>query len=149
MRVSMLGPIWLLVAGGAALAVALLHVAAIIGGPEWFAALKAPPAVVASSRDGTWLAPVSTFAIAAMFAVFGLYAFSAAGLGSALPLTRIVLGGVALLFLARGLLLVPFVILRPALIQRLDGFDIWSSAISFGIGLVFAVGAWSAWQTAR
>ena len=58
---------------------ALLHVVALVGGPEWIAFVGAPASVVESAKTGTWLAPAGALGITALLLVLALYCLSAAG----------------------------------------------------------------------
>jgi GNAT superfamily N-acetyltransferase len=58
----------------------VVHVGALFAGPSWFEFFGAPPSVVASARNGTWLAPVSGLVIAGLMGLCGVYAASATGL---------------------------------------------------------------------
>lgn len=104
-----------------ALAISLLgvaiHVAAMIGGPSWYAFFGAPPQVVASAQAGTWLAPVSTAGIAILMGICAAYASSALGLGRRLPLLRTMLAGIAAVCLLRALVFVPVAFIHPQLIN--------------------------------
>lgn len=126
----------LLAAGFAALGAAI-HLGAIVGGPSWFVYFGAPPSIIVSARNGTWLAPVSAVVIAGLMALCALYACSAAGLVRRLPLLRPALAGMAAICLVRGLALIPFSIKYPELINTFAvvAAIIWSIA---GVG--FAVG---------
>lgn len=76
--------------------------------------------------------------VAAIVAVFGLYALSGAGKIRRLPLLRTVLIGVTVIYLLRGLLLIPqtpLVLKHPELIRFLV-----FSAISLAVGIVHAGG---------
>ena len=73
---------------------ALIHFAAIAGGTGWYIFFNAPQQVVASSRAGTWLAPLST-SIGLLMTVCAAYAFSALGRLPRLPLPRLMLAGMA------------------------------------------------------
>ena len=133
---------WVHLAAYIALAGAFIHVAAIAGGPDWYAFFGAPPSVVESARAGTWLAPLSTSAIAAAMALCGLYAFSALGVIRRLPLLRLMLAGMATVCLLRALILVPLAVKHPEL---LTSFNV-IAALAWGVaGLGFALG----WGIAR
>lgn len=117
-----------LLMGGAA------HILAYLGGPHGLAFLGAPPSIVSSADRGTWLAPTATLAIVGLLAVLALYCFSSAGLSLRLPLRRVVLAGFATVFLARGLLVVPYV---------LAGQSEWTTSVaSFRVsGAMFVPGS--------
>jgi hypothetical protein len=125
----------LLVAG------ALLHVAVLWGGPDWIAFVGAPPEIVESAARGTWLAPASTLGIAALLAVLAIYALSAGGMLRSLPLVRLTLMVFGVIFVLRGLIIVPASILgRVNWSAPVDLFIIASSAAIFVIGLALMLG---------
>lgn len=116
---------------------ASIHIAAIIGGPSWYAFFGAPPSVVASARAGTWLAPVATAGIALLMGLCAAYACSALGLLARLPLLRTALAGIAALCLLRALVLVPLAFTHPQLITL---FEIIAALVWGTAGLGFAAG---------
>ncbi|WIV99065.1 hypothetical protein [Kinneretia aquatilis] len=118
---------------------ALIHVAAIAGGPSWFEFFGAPPAVVASARAGTWLAPVSSLAIAGLMALCAAYALSALGRVRRLPLLRLGLFAIASVCLLRTLAL-PLAALRWP--QLIDSFELVAAAVWGAAGLGFVMGCW-------
>lgn len=112
-----------------------IHVAAMIGGPHWYAFFGAPPQVVASAQAGTWLAPVATTGIAVLMGICAMYACAALGWVRRLPLLRTMLAGIAAVCLLRALVLVPAAFIHP---QLINVFEIvaaltWGAA---GIGFV-------------
>jgi hypothetical protein len=135
-----------LTAGGAGVLMgALLHVVVLIAGPDWIAFVGAPPVVVRSASEGTWLAPVGALGIASLLTVWGLYALSGAGWIRPLLLLKTVLGGVALLFLLRGAIIVPF-LGRVDWRSPHDLFTVTASAFIFALGASYALGLWGVWR---
>lgn len=114
-----------------------IHLAAIAGGPSWYAWFGAPPVIVASARAGTWLAPASAAAIAALMGVCAAYACSALGVVRRLPWLRPVLAGIAAVCLLRALVLVPLAMRHPELRTAFEigAALVWGCA---GIGFVAA-----------
>ncbi len=112
-----------------------IHVAAIVGGPSWYAFFGAPPQIVASAQAGTWLAPLSTAGIAVLMGVCAAYACSALGLVRRLPLLRTMLAGIAAICLLRALILVPLAVTHPELLNLFEVVAalIWGTA---GIGFL-------------
>ena len=136
------GAVWIYLAAAIALVGVVIHVAAIVGGAEWYAYFGAPPPIVESARAGTWLAPVSCAAIAALMALCAAYAFSALGHIRRLPLLRLMLGGMAGVCLLRALILVPLAINHPELRNAFE----FGAAFVWGLaGVGFAVG----WRNTR
>ncbi len=135
--------LWLLVAGFGSTAGALLHVVVVISGrADWYYYFEAPPWVVQSVRDGTWVGPVSGLIIAALMQAAGLFAFSAAGVTVRLPLLKSALVALSVIGILRGLLIVPLLFYRPERMPPLRMFD-WVAAIIWALmGFCFSVGAW-------
>lgn len=106
-------------AGLSAVGVAI-HLAAIIGGPEWNVFFGAPPRIVASARAGTWLAPVSAAGIALLMGICAAYAFSALGVLKRLPLLGTVLAGIGSVCLIRALVLIPLAVTHPELLNLFE-----------------------------
>lgn len=87
----------------------LVHAGAWLGGAPWLAALGAPPSIVASAAAGTWPAVLGTLAITALLAILALYCFGAAR-GTKSSFQRGVLALFAVVFITRGSLVLPFVL---------------------------------------
>ena len=138
-----------LIAAGAVLVVgALVHLAAIAGGPAWFAALGAPKGLVTLAGTDSLRPAISCVVIAAALLVCAAYAFSGAGLIRRLPLLRPVLALIALGLIARGLAFLPLAAWRPDLLSGLCGkcaepglFLVATSALCLFVGGGYAVGA--------
>ncbi len=138
---------WLAAGGVLSLVAALVHLACIAGGPDWFRRLGAGERMARMVEAGRVEPIVLTLAIAAVLAVFGAYALSGAGIVARLPLLWPVLIGVTAIYCARGL-----VLFWPAALRRPDlsrVFVFRSSAIVLVFGLVHLVGLWSGWVDLR
>lgn len=133
---------WLVVGGGLSTAAALLHLAVIVGGPDWYRFFGAGEAMARAAEQGSFAPPLVTFGIGMVLAVWAAYAFSGAGVVRRLPLVRTALVLITGIYLLRGLLLVPMMLRRPEL---LDAFAVWSSVIVLIYGAVYAIGTWRAW----
>ena len=81
----------------------LLHVAIIIGGPDWYRFFGAGERMARAAARGSVLPTSITAGIAAILAVWALYAFSGSGLIPRLPLLFPALAVIATVYLARGL----------------------------------------------
>ncbi len=132
-----------LVAGGilSALAV-ILHLAVIVGGPDWYRFVGAGEEMARMAERGLFRPALITLAIATILAIWSAYAFAGAGLLPRLPLMRTALVAITAVYLLRGLALVPLALFRPALV---DPFALWSSLIVLAYGIVHAVGTYRAW----
>lgn len=137
---------WLIVAGCLSVAAALLHIACIIGGPEWYRFFGAGEGMARAAERGEWYPAMVTLAIAAILGIWAAYAFSGAGWLPRLPLLRTGLIVISAVYLLRGLAPVPLFLWRP---QVVDSFAIWSSLIVLVYGIAYAVGTWRAWPFLR
>ena len=134
---------WWLIAGGSLSAVAaLLHVATVFGGGDWYRFFGAGEAMARGAERGSLLPPLLTLGIAAILSAWAAYAFAGAGLMRRLPLMRAALVAITAVYLLRGLALFPTFMLRPDLA---DSFAVWSSLIVLIYGTAYAVGTWKAW----
>jgi hypothetical protein len=116
---------------------AAIHLGAIVAGPSWVVFFHAPPAVVASARAGTWLAPASCLVIAASMGACGYYAASSLGLVPRPPLQKAGLAAMATVCLVRALLLPVLAVAHPELRNRFEivAAIVWGLA---GCGLAAA-----------
>lgn len=138
--------VWLVAAGLLSSAASVLHVATIIGGPNWYRFFGAGEEMARAAERGSVVPALVTAAIAAILAVWALYAFSAAGLVRRLPLIRTALVLITGVYLLRGLALIPLLALKP---HRVDTFSIVSSLIVLCYGVTYAAGTWLAWPSLR
>jgi hypothetical protein len=133
--------------GVVALAGAVLHIAILFGGPDWYAFFGAPQGLVAMARSGNLRAPISCLVIATILVLFAAYAFSGVGVIRRLPFLRLGLATIASVLLLRGVLFAPLVLWRPGALagicncRNLDAFIIITSVICLATGVGFALGA--------
>lgn len=133
---------WLIAGGSLSLFAAALHLAIIVGGPDWYRFFGAGEEMARAAERGSVAPTLVTLAIAALLSVWAAYAFAGAGRLRRLPLMRPALAMISLVYLLRGLALLPTMALMP---QAVDAFAVWSSIIVLGYGIVHAVGTWRAW----
>jgi hypothetical protein len=134
---------WLIAGGWLSVAASLIHLATIVGGPDWYRFFGAGEGVARAAERGSWSPGLMAGAIAAVLAIWAAYAFAGAGLVRRLPLMRTALVAISLVYLARGLL-----VLHPPAFNRPDlspEFMLWSSLIVLVYGICYAVGTWRAW----
>lgn len=135
----------LLLAGVATAIASLLHLAILWGGPPWYRFFGAGERMARLAVRGSLYPPVVTSCIAAILGVWTIYALSGAGIIRRLPQVRLALMLIAAIFLARGLLGIPLVLLvdHPYMqeLRARTTFMVVSSAICVGLGLCYAVGA--------
>jgi hypothetical protein len=134
---------WLVLGGCLSLTAALLHLAVIVGGPDWYRFFGAGEAMAQADERGSWMPALMTFGIAALLSIWAAYAFAGAGMIRRLPLMRTALVAISAIYLARGLLVFdPAALGRPGLSP---GFMLWSSLIVLVYGLTYALGTWQVW----
>ncbi len=136
------GSRWLTIGGCLSILAALLHVAVIFGGAEWYRFFGAGEEIAQAAERGSWMPPLVTLGITAVLLLWALYAFSGAGRFARMPLLRTGLVIISFIYLARGLLLFPVLVLNP---QGVNAFGIWSSLVVLVYGLAYGVGTWLAW----
>ncbi len=137
------GSSWLIAGGGLSVAAALLHIACIFGGPDWYRFFGAGEGIARAAARGDWAPTVITLVISAILLIWAAYAFAGAGSLPRLPLLRTGLVVITAIYLLRGLIFVPLHLWRP---QHTDSFAIWSSLIVFLYGAVYAIGTIKAWR---
>ncbi|MBI5710315.1 MAG: hypothetical protein HZC42_08440 [Candidatus Eisenbacteria bacterium] len=136
----------LMAAGCSSFAVALLHVGIVFAGPAAYRWFGAGERMATLAAQGSPLPAIVTLAIAAVFAIFGLYAVSGAGAMSRLPLLRVGLLAIGAIYTLRGLLLVAEVRAVMANPAALPPRELVFSAASLAIGLLYLVGTISSWR---
>ena len=133
---------WLITGGWLSAIAALLHVACIFGGGDYYRFFGAGEELARADEAGSWMPAMLTFGIAVVLSVWAAYAFSGAGLFRRLPFMRTALIAISAIYLFRGLLIIP-VMIEPAI---RTGFNIWSSLIVLCYGLAYALGTWQFWK---
>ena len=139
--------IFLIVAGTLSAVAALLHLGCIYFGASWYRFFGAGEEMAVMSEEGSIYPTVITCIIAIILAIWSTYAFSGAKVVRKLPLTKVVLSLVALVFLARGLLGIPVVIYSDSsyLSELTESmmFMVVSSLICLIIGSCYGLGAYN------
>ena len=133
---------WLVIGGVLSLVASLLHIACIFGGGDWYRFFGAGEVMAQADEAGHWMPAIMTTGIAILLAVWAAYAFSGAGMIRRLPLIRTALVIISAIYLLRGLFIIPIMI-EPALRTP---FNIWSSLIVLGFGIVYLLGTRQAWS---
>lgn len=124
----------------------LIHLVTIFGGPDWYAYIGAPDAIIAMARAGKHYPVVVCIIIASFLFVCAAFAFSGAGLIWRLPFTRTVLALMACGLILRGTSFIPIVIWWPEAlasvtsIHSVNALLLITSAICLGTGLGLALG---------
>ena len=143
----MAGSTQFLVAAMLSFTAALLHVAVIFGGADWYRFFGAGEAMAKLAESGSRYPTMVTAGITMVLTLWGLYALSGAGLIMRLPLLKLGLTLVTAIYLAWGLagLDLPFVSNHPAMQQNSVTFWLISSLICTAFGMVHLMGLINSW----
>jgi hypothetical protein len=134
-------------------AAALLHLAIIFGGPDWYRFFGAGERMARLSARGSAYPTVVTAGIAFVLGLWALYGLSGAGVIRRLPLLRLALVLIACVYFARGILGIPLVLFVDGpYTDELKGrmtFMVVSSLICIFLGFCYAFGAARVWRRPR
>ncbi len=132
------------IAGLLSLAVALFQVALGIS-PALSIYFGAPPDLLANPAALL----ITSLVVALIFAIWGLYGLSGAGLLRRLPLLRLGLLVIGAIYTLRGLLLIPLLLAGLGLLPSPEPIlpqALLASLVSLLIGCLYLVGAIAAWR---
>ncbi|MEL6678598.1 MAG: hypothetical protein AAFQ51_07820 [Pseudomonadota bacterium] len=139
----MINTLWYLCAA-INVAIALLHVGVIIGGPPAYRYFGAGEWMASQDAAGSWIPALITSGITCAFFVFAAY--NIAGTGQiALPLTMLALLAISTVYILRGAVVAAV----PFMTTPISTFDYVSSFISLGIGLLHAVAVYFTYFAAK
>lgn len=135
----------LLVFGGVLTAAAsLLHVGIILGGPDWYRFFGAGERMAWLAARGSPYPALITAGIAIVLGIWALYAFSGAGVIRRLPFVRAALVAIAAVYLARGILGIPMVLMMDGpyanQLRAKMTFMVVTSVVCICLGLCYAFG---------
>lgn len=136
----------LIIAAALSAAAATLHVGIIINGASWYRFFGAGEQMAKAAEAGLWYPTIVTAAIAIILAIWSAYALSGAGIIPAAPLLKPVLCAISMVYLLRGLVLIPVLILPrgPA-----TTFGIVSSAICLVFAAAHLLGLAQTWSNLK
>ena len=113
---------WLVAGSIFSFAVAILHIAIIFGGAPAYRYFGAGEEMAQMASSGSVLPALATLLIAVIFALWGLYALSGAGVIRHLPLLRTGLVFIASIYTLRGIGIILYVnrraLERPPVVTR-------------------------------
>jgi hypothetical protein len=138
-----LGSISLAIAAGLSASAAVAHIACVIVGPSAYRFMGAGEAMARAVEAGRLKPTMITLAISAVLMLWAAYALSAAGFVSRLPLTKLVVMAITLVYLGRAF---AFPLLRPAFPENSTTFWLVSSGICLVIGTLHAYGLAARWS---
>lgn len=139
-----MGQKMLVIGGILSLLASAMHIAIIVGGPDWYRFFGAGEAMAQMAEKGSAYPVVITLAIAAILAIWAWFAFAGAGLLWRPPLLRTGLIAISAVYLLRGLVLVPMFFVTP---DKINAFAIWSSLIVLIYGFFYSFGTWKSWAS--
>lgn len=135
---------YLVTAGIGSAMASVLHIAIILGGPDWYRFFGAGEGMAQLAETKSIYPEIITSIIAIILAIWALYAFSGAGIIRNLPLLKPVLIIISIVFVIRGVFGIPLVIyLDHPYLNELEAkmtFMIFSSIISLTLGLFYLKG---------
>lgn len=134
---------WLLAAAALSLVGAVLHIAIIFGGPDWYRNFGAGEAFASAAARGSAVPALVTAGIALVLLAWAAYALSAAGIVPRLPLLPFALLAIIAVLTARGVLIFVPDWWRPDLSPS---FKFWSSLFVLAMAHCFAIGTWQRWH---
>lgn len=141
------GQTQLIIAGSLSIVASLLHLAIIVGGPDWYRFFGAGEQMASLAETGSHYPAFVTSIIAVILFVWGLYALSGAGVIITLPLMKLALCLITFIYLVRGMagLILPFVSQHPAIVENSLKFWIVSSIICLIFGAFHLFGTINQW----
>ncbi len=124
-----------------------MHLAIIFGGAEWYRFFGAGEVMATMAEQGLLRPTLITLCISLILAIWGIYAWSAAGMLPEFPFLRPAIYLITFVYLTRGGLglLLPFVSDHPQIAQNSTGFWVCSSLICLAFGLVHLKGVMDKW----
>lgn len=137
------------IAGSLSLTAALLHIAIIFGGEQWYRFFGAGESMASLAANGSWQPALITLGIALVLGLWAAYAFAAAQLLSPLPLMKLALCAIASIYTLRGVagLILPHVSQHPGITQNSPTFWLVSSVVCMGFAAAHWLGISKYWST--
>lgn len=137
----------LIIAGSLSVLAALLHICCIFGGPDWYLFFGAGQRMAQLASQGDPYPTIVTLVIASILTVWGLYAFSGAGVIFKLPLLKTCLILITTIYFVRGFagLVVPFLTSDPVVHQNSITFWLVSSIMCCVYGAFYLLGTVELW----
>ena len=122
---------------------ALAHLGCIIFGGDWYRFFGAGEQMAKMSEQGHWYPVVITSVIVIVLSIWSLYALSGARVMFRLPLLRLGLCVISLIYVLRG---IAFVGIMPMFPEISLTFWLISSSICLGIGVLYSIGTFQSWS---
>ena len=126
----------LFIAGILSTIAAVLHILIIFGGAAWYEFFGAGEKMVKMAEAGSYYPSVVTALIAIVLFIWGLYAFSGAGLVKNLPFMKFFLIAISAIYLCRALAGIAYYVV----INGDDLFMLYSSLVCLMFAFVYILG---------
>jgi hypothetical protein len=140
------GKRWLLLGGLCSFAIALLHLVMIFVGAPAYRYFGAGEDMAQRAASGSVQPALTTLFIVGVFSLWGLYAFSGAGIIRRLPLLRIGLAVITAIYTLRGLAAIIQLILMVSSPESVLFRNLVFSLLSLFIGIVYLIGIVAMWR---
>ena len=140
---------WLKLGGILSLGVALLHIAIIFVGAPAYRYFGAPEGYARAAESGSASPAMRTLVLVTIFAIWGLYAFSGAGVIRRLPLLRIALLLIGIIYTLRGVFVFQQIFQTLTSSEQVEPRKIVFTLVSLIIGLAYLIGTVINWRNFR
>lgn len=138
---------WLKIGGTLSFAVALLHVVIILIGAPAYRYFGAGEDMAAAAESGSAFPAVLTLVLVAIFAIWGFYGLSGAGVIRRLPLLKIALILIAAVYTLRGVAVFQQLFRIATSSAEVAARELVFSSASLIIGLAYLIGTILNWRS--
>ena len=138
---------WLKLGGILSFIVALLHVVIIFIGAPAYRYFSAGEDMATAAESGSAFPALLTFVLVAVFAIWGLYGLSGAGVIRRLPLLKIALTLIGAVYTLRGVAVFQQLFQIAISSAEVAPREIVFSLVSLVIGLAYLIGTVTSWRS--
>ena len=142
-----MGNQWLKLGGILSFAVALLHVIIIFVGASAYRYFGAGEDMATAAESGSAFPALLTFVLTAVFAIWGFYGLSGAGVIRRLPLLKIALLLIGAVYTLRGVVVLQQLFQIATSSAEVAPREIVFSLVSLIIGLAYLIGTVTSWRS--
>ena len=140
---------WLKLGGILSFVVALLHLVIIFVGASAYRYFGAPEGYARAAEAGSTSPAMRTLVLVVIFTIWGLYAFSGGGVIRRLPLLRITLLLIGIIYTLRGVFVFQQIFQIFISSEQVEPRKIVFSLVSLIIGLAYLIGTVINWRNFR
>ncbi len=140
---------WLKLGGILSFVIALLHLVIIFVGAPAYRYFGAGEDMATAAESGSAFPAIMTLVLVAFFSIWGLYAFSGAGVIRRLPLLRIALLLIGIIYTLRGVFVFQQIFQIATSSVQVAPREVVFSLVSLVIGLAYLVGTVINWKSFR